>query len=97
MAYRLLLNDRAKYATLQVGMREDQLISRTADLSLRFVRVEHYVSPIVQLPSERTERVDVRELPVIFRPERPRDSMPYTGQLVDVYVDAGSQPATRNP
>jgi HlyD family secretion protein len=50
------------------------------------VRVQPYVSPKIQLSNERTERVDLRVLPVIFRFERPKDANVYPGQLVDVYV-----------
>jgi HlyD family secretion protein len=38
------------------------------------------------LSDQRTERVDVRVLPIIFRFERPKDIDVYPGQLVDVYI-----------
>ena len=53
---------------------------------LQYVRVQPYVSPKVQLSNQRTERVDVRVLPVIFRFEKPRNANVYPGQLVDVYI-----------
>lgn len=53
---------------------------------LEFVRVQPYVSPKIQLSNQRTERVDVRVLPVIFRFQPPKDVTLYPGQLVDVYV-----------
>ena len=53
---------------------------------LEFVRIEPYVSPKIQLSNERTERVDVRVLPVIFRFEKPKQSDIYLGQQVDVYI-----------
>lgn len=53
---------------------------------LEFVRVQPYVSPKVQLSNARTERVDVRVLPVIFRFRPPNGVNLYPGQLVDVYV-----------
>jgi HlyD family secretion protein len=53
---------------------------------LQYVRVQPYVSPKIELSDERTERVDVRVLPVIFRFARPTNFAVYPGQLVDVYV-----------
>jgi HlyD family secretion protein len=55
-------------------------------IPLEFVRVQPYVSPKIQLSNQRTERVDVRVLPVIFRFERPQNIEVYPGQLVDVYI-----------
>jgi len=55
---------------------------------LEFVRVQPYVSPKIELSNERTERVDLRVLPVVFRFGRPADLDLYPGQLVDVYVKA---------
>jgi HlyD family secretion protein len=57
-------------------------------IPLQFVRVQPYVSPKIQLSNARTERVDLRVLPVIFRFQRPADLELYPGQLVDVYVRA---------
>lgn len=57
-------------------------------IPLEFVRVQPYVSPKIELSNERTERVDLRVLPVIFRFARPQDLNIYPGQLVDVYVKA---------
>jgi HlyD family secretion protein len=55
-------------------------------IPLQYVRVQPYVSPKIQLSNQRTERVDVRVLPVIFRFEKPRNANIYPGQLVDVYI-----------
>lgn len=55
-------------------------------IPLEYVRVQHYVSPKIELSNQRTERVDVRVLPVIFRFDRPKDINIYLGQLVDVYI-----------
>ena len=55
-------------------------------IPLEYVRVQPYVSPKVELSSQRTERVDVRVLPVIFRFKRPKDFDVYPGQLVGVYI-----------
>ncbi len=55
-------------------------------IPLEYVRVQPYVSPKIELSNQRTERVDVRVLPVIFRFERPKDISLYPGQLVDVYI-----------
>jgi HlyD family secretion protein len=53
---------------------------------LEFVRVQPYVSPKIELSNERTERVDLRVLPVIFRFTPPKGVELYPGELVDVYV-----------
>ncbi|HYB91166.1 MAG TPA: efflux RND transporter periplasmic adaptor subunit [Candidatus Binataceae bacterium] len=53
---------------------------------LEYVRVQPYVSPKIELSNERTERVDVRVLPVIFRFARQKDLPVYPGLLVDVYI-----------
>jgi HlyD family secretion protein len=65
-----------------------QMFIRGTDIRipLDFVRVQPYVSPKIELTNQRTERVDVRVLPVIFRFERPKDLNIYPGQLVDVYI-----------
>ncbi len=55
-------------------------------IPLKFVRVQPNVSPKIELSSQRTERVDVRVLPVIFSFEKPKALSLYTGQLVDVYI-----------
>jgi len=56
------------------------------NIPLEYVRVQPYVSPKIELSNQRTERVDVRVLPVIFKFERPKDIHVYPGQLVDVYI-----------
>jgi HlyD family secretion protein len=56
---------------------------------LQFVRIQPYVSPKIELSNQRTERVDVRVLPVIFRFTRPKGVELYPGQQVDVYVGEG--------
>lgn len=55
---------------------------------LAFERIQPYVSPKIELSDQRTERVDVRVLPVIFRIAAPRDTRLYPGQMVDVYIAA---------
>ncbi|WP_446809790.1 HlyD family secretion protein [Methylomonas sp. 2BW1-5-20] len=55
-------------------------------IPLEFVRVQPYVSPKIQLSDQRTERVDVRVLPIIFRFDKTPEMAVYPGQLVDVYV-----------
>gem|GEM_PF-98731 len=59
----------------------------TIGVPLKFLRVQPYVTPKIQLSNERTERVDVRVLPVIFTFDNPRDMNIYPGQLVDVYLE----------
>jgi len=65
-----------------------QMFIRGTDIRipLEYMRVQPYVSPKIELSNQRTERVDVRVLPVIFRFERPKDINIYPGQLVDVYI-----------
>ncbi|MCL5022625.1 MAG: HlyD family secretion protein [Nitrospirae bacterium] len=67
---------------------EAKMFIRGTDISipLEYVRVQPYVSPKIQLSSQRTERVDVRVLPVIFRFGKPKNISLYPGQLVDVYI-----------
>lgn len=55
-------------------------------LALEFERVQPYISPKIELSDQRTERVDVRVLPVIFRIEKAGREKLYPGQLVDVYI-----------
>jgi HlyD family secretion protein len=61
------------------------------NIPLKFVRVQPYVSPKIELTNQRAERVDVRVLPVIFRCEKPKNISLYTGQLVDVYIGETGQ------
>jgi HlyD family secretion protein len=57
-------------------------------IPLKFVRVQPNVSPKIELSSQRTERVDVRVLPIIFSFDTQKDMPVYPGQLVDVYINA---------
>jgi HlyD family secretion protein len=59
-------------------------------IPLEFVRVQPLVSPKVQLSNARTERVDLRVLPIIFRFKKAENTPIYPGQLVDVYLRAPS-------
>ncbi len=72
----------------QASQMHAQMSIRGTNISipLEYVRVQPYVSPKIELSSQRTERVDVRVLPVLFRFERPKDINIYPGQLVDVYI-----------
>ena len=56
------------------------------NIPLKFVRIQPNVSPKIELSSQRTERVDVRVLPVIFSFEKREGMLIYPGQLVDVYI-----------
>jgi len=60
----------------------------TIDIPMQYVRTQPYVSPKIQLSSERAERVDLRVLPVLFRLTRPAGVQLFPGQLVDVYIAA---------
>ena len=72
----------------QASQMHAQMLIRGTNISipLEYVRVQPYVSPKIELSSQRTERVDVRVLPVLFRFERPKEINIYPGQLVDVYI-----------
>lgn len=72
----------------QPSLMKAEMFIRGTDihLPLQYVRTQPYVSPKIELSSQRTERVDVRVLPVIFRFDRPKDIVIYPGQLVDVYI-----------
>jgi HlyD family secretion protein len=65
-----------------------QMSVRGSDVKipLKFVRVQPYVSPKIELSDQRQERVDVRVLPVIFKIEKPANVNLYPGELVDVYI-----------
>ncbi len=56
------------------------------NIPLKYVRIQPNVSPKIELSSQRTERVDVRVLPVIFSFEKREGMLIYPGQLVDVYI-----------
>jgi HlyD family secretion protein len=69
-------------------MNAQMLIRGTTDrIPLEFERIQPYVGPKIELSDEKTERVDVRVLPVLFRFKPPKDMNIYPGQLVDVYVE----------
>ena len=59
-------------------------------IPLEFLRMQPYVTPKIQLSDQRTERVDVRVLPLLFKFSPPPDVNVYPGQLVDVYVGGAS-------
>jgi HlyD family secretion protein len=65
-----------------------QVRGTTTRIPLEFDRIQPYVTPKIQLSNQRTERVDVRVLPVLFRFKPPKDLNIYPGMLVDVYVEA---------
>ncbi|MEN6320099.1 MAG: biotin/lipoyl-binding protein [Syntrophaceae bacterium] len=73
----------------QVPQMRAQMFIRGTNISipLEYVRVQPYVSPKIELSNQRTEKVDVRVLPVIFRFKKPKDVDVYPGQLVDVYIE----------
>jgi len=70
-----------------------QMFIRGTDIRipLEYVRIQPYVSPKIELSNQRTERVDVRVLPVIFRFAPPKEVQVYPGQLVDVYIGQPQQ------
>ncbi len=58
-------------------------------VALKFLRIQPYVTPKIQLSNQREELVDVRVLPILFTVEAPKDLPLYAGQLVDVYIGSG--------
>jgi HlyD family secretion protein len=72
----------------QASKMKAQMFVRGTSVSipLEFVQVQPYVTPKIELSNQRTERVDTRVLPVIFRFKMPKKSNIYPGQLVDVYI-----------
>ena len=56
-------------------------------IPLKYLRRTPYVSPKIELSNLRTERVDVRVLPVIFTFEPPKKISLFPGQLVDIYIE----------
>ena len=65
-----------------------QVRGTTTRIPLEFDRIQPYVTPKIKLSNQRTERVDVRVLPVLFRFKPPQGLNIYPGMLVDVYVEA---------
>ena len=56
------------------------------NIPLEFVRIQPYISPKIELSNQKTERVDVRVLTVLFRFDKTAELNVYPGQLVDVYI-----------
>jgi HlyD family secretion protein len=53
---------------------------------LQFVRIQPYVTPKIELSDQRTEKVDVRVLPILFQFKPPEHMNLFPGELVDVYI-----------
>jgi HlyD family secretion protein len=72
----------------QPSQMKAQMFIRGTNISipLEYMRVQPYVTPKIELSNQRTERVDVRVLPIIFKFKRPPNVNLYPGQLVDVYI-----------
>lgn len=60
--------------------------STNKGIPLTFERIQPYTIPNIELSAEKSERVDVRVLPIIFKFQKPKDINLYPGQLVDVYI-----------
>jgi HlyD family secretion protein len=75
---------------LQPGHTKAQMQVRgtSVRIPLEFDRIQPYVIPKIELSNQRTERVDVRVLSVVFRFKPPKDLNIYPGMLVDVYVES---------
>jgi len=65
-----------------------QMSIRGTDMKvpLDYLRMQPFVSPKIELSDQRTERVDVRVLPVIFKIGKFENMNLYPGELVDVYI-----------
>lgn len=55
-------------------------------MPLQFVSLQPYTTPKIELSYQRTEQVDVRVLPIVFKFKVPKDLTIYPGMLVDVYI-----------
>jgi len=55
-------------------------------IPLEFVSLQPYTTPKIELSNQRTEQVDVRVLPIVFKFRVPKDVTIYPGMLVDVYI-----------
>lgn len=55
-------------------------------IPLEFERLQPYTIPKIELSNARTEKVDVRVLPIVFRFKKPMGINIYPGQLVDIYI-----------
>ncbi len=55
-------------------------------IPLQFVSLQPYTTPKIELSNQRTEQVDVRVLPIVFKFSVPKDLTIYPGMLVDVYI-----------
>ncbi|MGC9258133.1 HlyD family secretion protein [Desulfurella sp.] len=55
-------------------------------IPLEFVNLQPYTTPKIELSNQRTEQVDVRVLPIVFKFRVPKDITIYPGMLVDVYI-----------
>lgn len=60
-------------------------------IPLKFINIQPYTIPNIELSDQRNERVDVRVLPMIFQFEKPKDIHIYPGQLVDVYIKGNTK------
>ncbi|MGH9342406.1 MAG: HlyD family secretion protein [Terriglobia bacterium] len=65
-----------------------RMVIRGTDITipLQYLRIQPYVSPKIELSDERPERVDVRDLPVIFGFDKPKGVTLYPGELVGVFI-----------
>lgn len=80
----VLINRLKQNPTLEAVM---YIRGTSSRIPLKFVRIQPFLGPKIELSNNRNERVDVRVLPVIFSFEKPRDAAIYPGQLVDVYIN----------
>jgi len=89
IAVRCYIDEILVHRLPQGSQMKAQMFIRGTDIHipLQYVRIQPYVSPKIELSNERTERVDVRVLPVIFSFDMPKNISVYPGQLVDVYIE----------
>jgi len=90
MAVRCYIDEILVPRMMQPGQTTAQMQVRgtSVRIPLEFYRIQPYVTPKIELSNQRTERVDVRVLPVVFRFKPPKDLNIYPGMLVDVYVES---------
>jgi HlyD family secretion protein len=86
--------DEQNAASLQPGQAATAYVKgdTTSPITLRFLRIEPFVTPKVSLTGSSTERVDTRVLQVIYAFDRPKDRNLYVGQQVDLFVKSEPEP-----
>ena len=65
-------------------------------LPLSFVRIEPYILPKASFNGDTTQRIDTRVLQVIYKVETSSSYVPYTGQMLDVFLETNPLPTRKD-